>query len=85
MFKPNEHTEDYHIKKPNDENFLLEIEDKNYIYVGDKVVSFETDDKKIKYSTKLGYNNIKYPYAYDEENISFMLHQKYFTIQEYES
>ena len=26
VFKPNEHTEDYHIWKPNNENFLFEIE-----------------------------------------------------------
>ena len=38
VFKPNEHTEDYHIRKPNDENFLFEIEDKKYIYVGEKVL-----------------------------------------------
>ena len=29
LLKPNEHTEDYHIRKPNDEKFLFEIEDKN--------------------------------------------------------
>ena len=27
LFRPNEHTEDYHIRKPNDENFLFKIED----------------------------------------------------------
>ena len=43
VFKPNEHTEDYHIRKPDDENFLFEIEDKDYIYVGDKVVTLETN------------------------------------------
>ena len=34
VFKPNEHTEDYHTRKPNDENFLFEVGDKKYIYVG---------------------------------------------------
>ena len=28
LFKPNEHTEDCHIRKSNDKKFLLEIEDK---------------------------------------------------------
>ena len=28
VFKRNEHTEDYHIRKPNVENFLFKIEDK---------------------------------------------------------
>ena len=30
VFKRNEHTEDYHIRKTNDENFLFEIGDKKY-------------------------------------------------------
>ena len=28
VFKPNGHTEDYHVRKPSDECFLFEIEDK---------------------------------------------------------
>ena len=36
LFKPNEHKEDYHIRKPSDGNFLVEIGDKKYIYVGKK-------------------------------------------------
>ena len=35
LFKPNENTEDYHIRKPNDKNSLFETEDKKYIYVGE--------------------------------------------------
>ena len=31
LFKPNEHKEDYHITKPNKENFLFEIGDIIYI------------------------------------------------------
>ena len=33
LFKANEHTEDYHIRKPNDENFLFENGDKFFNYV----------------------------------------------------
>ena len=29
FFKPNEHTEEYHIRKPNDKTFLFGIEDNN--------------------------------------------------------
>ena len=28
LFRPNEHSEDYHISKPNDENLLFKIDDK---------------------------------------------------------
>ena len=50
VFKPNEHREDYHIRKPNDENFLFELGDKIFIYVGEKVITFETNDIILKYN-----------------------------------
>ena len=81
LCKPNEHREEY--QKANNKNFLFEIEDKKYIYVGDKVVTFETNDKMVNYSSDLGFNDINYPFAYGDENIYFMLHQKYISIQEY--
>ena len=72
------------VLKPNDENFLFKIEDKNYIYGGEKVITFETKDKIVKYKSENGFNDTKYPYAYGEEDICFMLHQKHIPIQEYE-
>ena len=77
LFRANEHMEDHHIRKPNDENFLLEIQCKKYIFVGDKIVSFDTSDKIVKYSSDHGFNDIKFPYAYIDENLYFMLYQKY--------
>ena len=76
LFKPNEHTEDYCIRKPNDETFLFELRDKNYIYVGEKVITFETNDVLVKFSLNIGLNDIKFRYAYGKENIYFMLHRK---------
>ena len=35
LFRPNDDGPDYHIRKPNDENFLFKIEDKKYIHVGE--------------------------------------------------
>ena len=84
-FRPNEHSPDYHIRKPNDENFLFEIEDKKYIDVGEKIFVFETNDEIVKYSSKHGFNHIKFPFAHGKENIYFMLHQKYIPLQEYEN
>ena len=85
LFKANEHTEDHHIRKSNDDNCLFELEDENYIYVGDKVFSFQTNDKIFNYSSKLSFNDINFSFAYGEENKYFMLYQKLFTIQEHES
>ena len=85
VFIPNEHTEDYHTKKPNNANFLFKIKNKKYIHVGKNLFSFETNDEIVRYSSEHGYHDIKYPYAYSEENIYFMLHQKYIPLQDYEN
>ena len=85
MFRPNEHTEDYHIRKPNNANFLFKIEEKKYIHVGENLFSFETDDKIVKNFSEHGNNDVKHPFAYGKENIYFMLEQKYIPIQEYEN
>ena len=85
LFRPNEHSKGNHIRKPNDENFLFEIEDKKHIHVGGKLFSFETDDEIVKYSSEHGYIDIKYQSAHGEENIYFMLHQKNIPLQEYEN
>ena len=38
LFETNEQTEDYHIRKPNDEKFLFEIANKIQIYLGEKQI-----------------------------------------------
>ena len=68
-----------------DGNFLFEIENKKYIHVGDKLFSFETNDEIVDYFTEHGNNDVKYSFAYGKENIYFMLHQKYISLQEYEN
>ena len=64
-----------------DGNFLIEIEDKNYIHVGEKLFSFETNDEIEEYFSEYGFNDVKFPFAYGKENIYFKLHQKYIPIQ----
>ena len=70
VFKPNEDTEYYHIRQPNDENFLFEIGDKKYVHVGEKIITFETSNKIMKYYSKYGYNDIKYPYVYGKKTFT---------------
>ena len=50
-----------------------------------KVITFETNDIIVKYSSYIGFNDIEFAYAYGEENIHFMLYPKCFSIQEYET
>ena len=85
VFRPNEHTEEYSFRKPNDENFLFKIEDKKDIHVGEKLFNFETNDEIVKCSSEHGFNDVKFPFAHGKENIYFMLHQKYIPLQEYEN
>ena len=80
LFEPIEHKEEYHIRKPNNENFVLEFGDEKCIYVGEKLITFETNDTILKYSSKLGFIDSKFPYAYGGENIYLMLHRKYISI-----
>ena len=40
LCQPNEHTEDYHNRKPNDESFLFEIGDKKIYLCGRKCIYF---------------------------------------------
>ena len=68
-----------------DRNFLFEIGDKKYIYLGEKFFSFETNDEIEKHFSEHGFNDVKYPFAYGKENIYFMLYQKNIPIQEYEN
>ena len=68
-----------------DGNFLFEVEDKKYVHVGEKLFSFETNDKIVDYFSEHGNNDVKYPFAYGKENIYSILHQKYIPIQEYEN
>ena len=68
-----------------DGNFLFEIEKRKYVHVGENLFSFETNDEIDGYTVEHGFNDVKYPFAHDKENIYFILHQKYFPLQEYEN
>ena len=83
LFRPNQDVEGYHFGKPHDANFLVEVED--FIHVGNKVFTFETNDIIVNHFSELGFNDVKYPFAYGQENNYFMLLQKFISVQEYEN
>ena len=85
LLRPNEHTEVCYTGKPNNENFLLKIGDKKYLHFGEKLISFETNDEIVKYSSEKGFNDVKITFAHGKENIYFMLLQKNTPLQEYEN
>ena len=83
LFRPNTHLERYYILPHKDEKFLFKIADKEYLHVSEKIFTFKTDNNIVKYGSKYGYNDIKYPFAYDKTNIYYMLEQKYEPINKY--
>ena len=82
LFKPFDLDKETHARIETDANFLFKIEVKKYIYVGDKVFSFETVDDIGEYFSETGHNDVKYPFAPSDGNIYYMLYQKYITIEE---
>ena len=68
LSKPNEHTEDCYKRRPNDKNFLYEIDDRKYVYVVQEVFKFETTDKIVEHSSNDGLNDLKYTYAHGITN-----------------
>ena len=66
-----------HLFRPKkDENFPFKNGDKNNIHVGEKLISFETNDEHVEYSSEHGFNEVKFPFALGKENIYFMFYQK---------
>ena len=83
LFRPNKHLERYHIGTPKHENFLFKLGDKKYLHVGESIFTFTTDSNIIKYGFYYGFNDIKFPYAYDQTNIYYMLEKKYEPLEKY--
>ena len=84
LFKPLGHIEKSHVIRETNKNFLFKIEGKKYIYVGERIFSFKTDDEITEYFSEDGHNDVKYPFALSNENIYYMLHQKFIPIEEYQ-
>ena len=83
LYRPNKHLERYHIGTPKHEIFLFKIGDKKYLHVGESIFTFTTTSKIEKYGFFYGFNDIKFPYAYDQTNIFYMLDKKYEPINQY--
>ena len=81
VFTPNEHKEVYHNRKPNDEKLLYQLKDKYYVFVGEKVISFEINEKIVSFSSEHGFNNIKFAFPPGEKNIYLMHRRKYIPIE----
>ncbi len=54
-------------------SILIKVSPQKYIYVGDQIYSFKTDDPITSYYSPLGNNQVPYPYAVGEKSVYFML------------
>ena len=61
------------------------LQNKKHFYIGEKLGSFEGNDKLAEDSSDLDFNDTKYASGYREENIYLMFHQKFISTQEYET
>ena len=52
---------------------------------GKKYLLLKTIDDIEEYFSKTKHNDVKYPFALGKENIYYMLHQKYNSIEEFEN
>ena len=85
MFTPNEHTEKYSNRGQNDKNFLFEIENRKNVHVGEKLISFQTTDNTLEYSSNDGLNDVKYSYAHGIENMTVRFFRKFIPSEEYKN
>ncbi len=54
-------------------SLLLHLEDNTYIYIGDKIFSFDVYYPITKYVSPVGNNDVPYPYAIDEQNNYYLM------------
>ena len=82
LFRPFGLDERTHARRETNEKFLFEIEDENYIYVGDEILNFETVDDIEEYFSESKHNDVKYAFGLSKENTYYMLYRKYITTEE---
>lgn len=67
-----------HGKQFDGNSVLLKISKDRYVFIGNTIYEFSTDnDKILKYYSPVGNNDVPYPFAYGEKNVYFMLNNKY--------
>ena len=67
-----------HGKEFDGNSILLKIKKDRYVFIGNTIYEFSTNnDKILKYYSPVGNNDVPYPFAYGEKNVYFMLDNKY--------
>jgi len=53
-------------------SILLQIKKNRYVYIGDTIYEFDTNDTIVEYFSPVGNNDVPYPVAFSEKNVYFM-------------
>lgn len=66
-------------------SILIQISDHKYIYVGNIIYEFATDEKIIDYVSPVGNSDVPYPVAIGSDNVYFMLDKQFIKSQDLET
>jgi hypothetical protein len=58
-------------------SILIKEGGKSYVFIGQKIYRFHTDDKITDFVSPMGNNNVPYPVAIGEDNVYFLLDQEF--------
>lgn len=54
-------------------SILLQLSDKKYVYIGEKIKTFTTVNKIVEYSSEIGNSSVPYPYAVDVRGRHYLI------------
>ena len=60
-------------KEYNGNTILIELDEHKYIYIGRHIVWFQSLSTIVEYHSPIGYNDVPYPYALDEEGNCYLM------------
>ena len=66
-------------------SILIQLDTNKYLYIGDTIYAFMTNEKIIDYVSPVGNNDVPYPIAYGNKYVYFMLDQKKMKISDLET
>lgn len=61
-------------------SILVEINVREYIYIGSEIYSFETEEDILDYYSPVGNSDVPYPYAIGQNNVYLMIEEVYFPV-----
>lgn len=63
-------------KREDGNSILVNTSDNKYVYIGDEIYDFETDDEIIDYYSPIGNSDVPYPFAIGTKYTYLMIHHK---------